>query len=273
MAKVLDDTMERIIEPSLTNLRRDRRRNDILDYIFPVPLFAERYIIAGAGASLDETLESNFIKDTDCVLTNQGSVGTLFACNRIPDIYVLVDPQPIAAEPLDFIKPFDTTVFAATTTAVDPLRKNTFFFKNLLHNPEEDKRKERYNSIVSFVDETISSYVLQVGSVTNASLLLLDYLITNQRLPKLPIVFVGVDGGEYKHKWRCRAYNFKEDSSLEEFSYPDPPISHLIEDEFGFSTYAHKEYLSQLEYIVKYLNLEVYTSTINRLSRFLPIYS
>jgi hypothetical protein len=257
-----DLTFERIVKPGLYNLGRTSVRQDLLNYKPKRNHSIERIAIMGAGASLEETWQD--VQAEDFVLTNQGSFARLMMQYLIPDAYVVVDPQQAAITPL-VTEPYgpDIPVLAATTSAVSPTRLNTFFFKNMLHNPDGDSRYEEYNTIVEFMDEAVSTFMLQVGSVINSSVLIANYLMEKEVLPKVPVVLHGVDGGSYKGKWRCYTRE----------KYPKPDKKLTIADEFGHTTYAHQEYLKQLAFIQQQLpNLKLYTAVANRCSQFLPVW-
>jgi hypothetical protein len=262
MDKPRDETFERIVKPGLLNLGRNSIRQDLLTYKVKRNHPIDRIVIVGAGASLEETWTD--IEPKDFVLTNQGSFARLMIQYLIPDAYVVVDPQEAAVTPLR-ITPYGDVVpvFAATTTAIPPARPNTFFFKNTLYNPDGNSRYAEYNSIVEFMDEAVSTFILQVGNVINASILIAEYLMGKGVLPKVPIVLHGVDGGSYKGSWRCYTQE----------KYPVPDKKLTIADEFGKTTFAHREYLQQLEFIHQQLpDLKLYTATKNRCSKFLPIW-
>jgi hypothetical protein len=262
MDRPKDLTFELIVKPGLYNLGRTSVRQDLLNFKPKRNHPIERIAIMGAGASLEETWQD--VQAEDFVLTNQGSFARLTMQHLIPDAYVVVDPQEAATIVL-ITEPYGSAipVLAATTAAVFPARPNTFFFKNMLHNPNGDSRYEEYNTIVEFMDEAVSTFMLQVGSVVNSSVLIANYLMEKEVLPKVPIVLHGVDGGSYKGKWRCYTRE----------KYPKPDKKLTIADEFGHTTYAHQEYLSQLAFIHSQLpDLKLYTAAPNRCSKFLPVW-
>jgi hypothetical protein len=261
---MVDKTFELITEPGLKNLllhaKHSGPRKDILEYR-PREDY-KRIVICGAGASLDEVLFERKIKKGDLLVSNQGSFETLRKSFREPDIYLCVDPQRVAIAPYAAAVNEYVTLIAATTAhpSYQPFGPQ-FFFKSFAHNPEKLPKLERYNYIVDFFDEHVNSFVLQVGSVVNASILVVDYLMKQKVLKNVPIILAGVDCGDYKGRFRV----------TEGKNYPEPLREHLTTDSHGFSTVQHREYLKQLALILASIPLDIQAFKSPRLEPYMEV--
>lgn len=205
-----DETYKKIMVPGFQNLRngiKDRGLKDLTkDWVYPWD--ASSVIITGAGSSLEDAIPKILErKDNPCIVANQSTALRLHAAGITVDLVVLTDPQEIATELVrDFLKVSpETRVVAATTTALalDP-PENARFFKNMAHGDSETAMI--WNSAIEMMDPGVRTYVLQVGSVVNASIIIIDYL-TKEGLLKLPdkdkkiMFFAGVDFAEPRCKW------------------------------------------------------------------------
>lgn len=273
----LDDTMTKMVLPSLQNLPRSTLRRDISQY--RPRKNVERVVICGAGPTLEEAISNGFFEESDFVVANQGSLLPLFMQGETPDVCMIVDPTYDAVKPLWLGEStgFRCPVFAATTTMWSRDTSEDFFFKNALYNPEGDIRKEVFNQIVDFADAKVTTFVLQVGCVVNASALIAHELMDTKVLPTVPIVFVGVDAGEVNGRWRCTVYEKEEKpeelGELVATERAAPPESQWIEDEYGYTTMALKEYKEQLEFIVRQMpEYEWYVERAGRLSEFMEVW-
>lgn len=201
-----DKTFEKITIPALENLKngvKDRGLPDLKENWGP-PWKYDEVVITGAGSSLEQAISKlQKRKKRSLIVANQSTALRLYAAGIKPDLVVLTDPQPSATRLVrEFLAVCPARVVAGTTTtlALDP-PKDTLFFKNLLQS--DDRANSLWNVIVELMDPGVKTYILQVGSVVNASIIIMDYLRKANLLqfPEKPMMlFVGVDFEEPRCK-------------------------------------------------------------------------
>lgn len=207
-----DMTFSGIMVPGLQNLRngvKDRGLKD-LKADWGTPWTRDRVIITGAGSSLEDAIPKiNEMESDALIVANQSTALRLEEAGIHPDLVVLTDPQDIATELVqEFLKAqpeglIPTRVVAATTTkmAMDP-PKDALFFKNMASGKSDEALC--WNAAVEMMDPRVQTYVLQVGSVVNASIIIVDYLM-KEGLIRIPetrkhMFFAGVDFAEPRCK-------------------------------------------------------------------------
>lgn len=210
-----DMTFSGIMVPGLQNLRngvKDRGLKD-LKADWGTPWKRGKVIITGAGSSLEDAIVSlQSTLHNDLIVANQSTALRLKAAGIHPDLIVLTDPQDIATDlVMDYLKAnpgIQTRVVAATTTkmAMDP-PKGALFFKNMASGKSDEALC--WNAAVEMMDPKVQTYVLQVGSVVNASIVIVDYLVKEgliELTQNKRMLFAGVDFAEPRCKHaRARA--------------------------------------------------------------------
>jgi hypothetical protein len=275
-SKPRDLTMEKMVLPSLENLSRSTAKVDLC--MFPKNEKAKRVVICGAGHTLEDAISEGFFKEDDFIVVNQGSAPRLLFEGILCDMYVVVDPAIEASRPIDWFwwSGVPIRVVAATTSKWNQTGWSDYYFKNVVHNPEGDIRKEVFNRIVEFADANVSTYVLMVGDVTNASALVVDRMMQNGQLPDVPIVFVGVDHGAVGEHWRCLCFKWDGvpyQGKLLPVDMPEIKENSKICDALGPTTIQLAEYDAQLEFIVKnHPHRKFFTAYPNRLDQYMPIW-
>lgn len=215
-----DMTFSGIMVPGLQNLRngvKDRGLKD-LKADWETPWTRDRVIITGAGSSLEDAIPKIKGMKTDAlIVANQSTALRLEEAGIHPDLVVLTDPQDIATELVqEFLKAqpptlIPTRVVAATTTkmAMDP-PKDALFFKNMASGTSDEALC--WNAAIEMMDPKVQTYVLQVGSVVNASIIIVDYLMKEGliKLTEKAMFFAGVDFAEP----RCKRARIRQDGQI-----------------------------------------------------------
>lgn len=217
-----DMTFSGIMVPGLQNLRngvKDRGLKD-LKADWGTPWTRDRVIITGAGSSLEDAIPKIKEWEVDSIIVaNQSTALRLEEAGIHPDLVVLTDPQDIATELVkEFLKAqppalIPTRVVAATTTkmAMDP-PEDALFFKNMASGKSDEALC--WNAAVEMMDPRVQTYVLQVGCVVNASIIIVDYLM-KEGLIRIPetrkeMFFAGVDFAEP----RCKRAHVRLDGKV-----------------------------------------------------------
>lgn len=163
------------------------------------------YIVAGAGSSLDKAIEQ--LQGIEgFIVANQSSLLRLLHAGIKPEIMLVVDANPSIPDIIRTARKhgWKGKVVAATHCPKEidfDITKPVYWFKHPLL--QDNEAAKMFNEVVMATSPKIDTTIVQAGSVSNTSILLLKELMRQKIIPQREIVLTGVDYSFQKDHKGC----------------------------------------------------------------------